>query len=125
MLRSSEKHALSRIIFGKVSLVVLLIVFALFAKGTWSVYQKSSYAKENRDRAEQELEQLNEREEALSIELTRLETPRGLEEEIRHKFDVGKEGEQLLVLVDAPEPVVLPKITEANIWQKIVRFLGF
>ena len=125
MLRSAEKHAIRRLIFGKVSLIILLVVCAIFARGTWGVYQKSAYAKENRERAEQELEELNERETALVEELARLDTPRGLEEEIRQKFDVGRDGEHMIVLVDAPESVVPPVPVELTVWQKIVRFFGF
>lgn len=125
MLRASEKHLIRRILFGKIGLIALVAIFAIFANGTWSVYKKATFAKENRQMAEQELAELHEREAALKEELSRLDTKRGLEEEIRHKFDVGREGEQLIVLVDAPdpEPVVEPK--EPTIWERIVGLFGF
>ena len=125
MLRASEKRVLKKILFGKIGLIVLVVVFALFANGAWGVYKKASFAKENRELAEKELHDLNEREAALQEEMTRLNTPRGLEEEIRQKFDVGREGEQLIVLVDAPEPEPVVDVSEPSIWERLVNFLGF
>jgi len=116
---------LKKILFGKIGLIVLLIIFAIFAKGTWSVYQKASFAKGNRDRAEQELKSLIEREESLRAELERLGTERGVEEEIRQKFDVGRTGEQMVVLVDAPEPEKVVELEEASIWKRIGKLFGF
>lgn len=125
MLRASEKRLIKRIVFGNIGLVVLIIVVAVFAKGTWSVYTKAQFAEENRTRAEQELEKLETREAALQEELLRLETERGLEEEIRQKFDVGREGEQMIVLVDAPDPEPEIVIEEPSVWDKLVEILGF
>ena len=93
MLRASDKRALRKLLFGKIGVIVLLIIFILFAKGTWSVYKKADFAKENKNRAAQELEALYEREGMLEVELERLQTQRGIEEEVRHRFDVGREGE--------------------------------
>lgn len=125
MLRASDKKLIQRIVFGNIGLVVLLIVVAIFAKGTWSVYTKAKFAEENRTQAEQELEKLEEREAALNEELVRLNTQRGLEEEIRQKFDVGKEGEQMIVLVDAPDPEPEVVVEEPSIWERIVEIFGF
>ncbi|MBL4644466.1 MAG: hypothetical protein JKX80_01220 [Candidatus Pacebacteria bacterium] len=125
MLRISDKLLFRKIVFGKVGLLVLFVIFVLFARGTWGVYQKADFAKGNRDRAEQELATLHEREVALQEELARLGTERGLEEEIRHKFDVGKESEQLIVLIDTPEPEKVIEFKKPTIWERVVKFLGF
>ena len=125
MLKPGEKQYVRRVLFGKIALIVLLILFIIFARGTWGVYQKSAYAKGNRVQAEQELAELHTREEALQEELNRLETPRGLEEEIRHTFDVGLEGERLIVLVDAPDPEPVVQEEQRSIWQRITNFFGF
>jgi len=125
MLRASEKRFIQKTVFGKIGLVALVVLFAVFANGTWSVYKKASFSKENRQMAEQELAELHERSAALEEELARLDTERGVEEEIRQKYDVGREGEKLIVLVDAPEPKVVVPVLEPTIWEKLVRFLGF
>ena len=124
MLRASDKRALRKLLFGKIGVIVLLIIFILFAKGTWSVYKKADFAKENKNRAAQELEALYEREGMLEVELERLQTQRGIEEEVRHRFDVGREGEHLIVLVDSPQEEEVGELKEATVWEKVVRFFG-
>ena len=54
-----------------------------------------------------------------------MNTERGLEEELRQKFDVGRAGEGLVVLIDPPESVEQKEILEKTLWQKIVGFFGF
>jgi len=125
MMRMSDKRLVRRILFGKIGLLVLFIIFVLFAKGTWSVYQKARFAKENQIQAEQELKSLYDHETTLSAELNKLNTPRGLEEEIRHKFDVGREGEEMIVLVDTPAAEVQEEPKTVSTWEKIVSFFGF
>jgi len=120
-----NKRWVRSFIFGKIGLIILAIIFTVFARGTWGVYEKARFAKENREQSEQNLRELEERERALEEELVRLNTSRGLEEEIRHKFDVGRDGEQLVVLVDAPEPEVVTDVREPNVWERMVRFFGF
>jgi len=43
---------------------------------------------------------LEERKEALERNIETLSTDRGVEQEIRNKFEVSKEGERVIVLVD-------------------------
>lgn len=52
------------------------------------------------------VESLKGREAELVFEIDRLETARGVEEEIRKKYSVVKPGEEMVVVVDAPEPLV-------------------
>lgn len=111
-------------LFSRIGIAVLLILTALLLRGVWGVYEKARYAKENRERAEQELHELTERREVLQEEITRLNTKRGLEEELRQKFDVGREGEQLVVLVDPPESDTPQEEPRKTLWQRIVGFFG-
>lgn len=125
MLRISDKRALRKLFFGKIGVIVLLILFILFAKGTWSVYKKAAFARENKEQAAQELESLYEHEAILTKELERLNTKRGLEEEIRRKFDVGREGETLIVLVDTPQSETVNETERSHIWQRLADFFRF
>tara|TARA_B100000745_G_scaffold290137_1_gene228812 strand:+ start:17749 stop:18126 length:378 start_codon:yes stop_codon:yes gene_type:complete len=119
-----EKRTRYRIIFGRIGILVLLVTVAFFAKGVWGVYEKARFAREARDAARNELTNLTTRETALSSEIRRLETQRGLEEEIRQKYDVGRRGEQMIVLVDAPEPDKVYVPPQPTIWERVVIFLG-
>ena len=125
MLRPGEKRTLQRLLFGKVALIVLLIILVFTVRGAWSVYERSEYARESRTHAERELAELEAREHVLSEELQRLQTPRGVEEEIRQKFDVGREGEQLIVLIDAPEPAAPAQNLQPTLWERLAEIFGF
>lgn len=124
MLGISDKRVIRKLLVGKIGVIVLLIIFILFARGTWGVYKKSSFAKENKDRASQELKSLYEHEVMLTKELEHLGTKRGMEEEVRHKFDVGREGENLIVLIDSPQEEVFVEQKDTSIWSRIVGFFG-
>lgn len=123
MLKAREKRIIKTILFGRIGVIILLIIVAVLAKSTWSVYQKSQFARESRDLATQELQTLQARESSLETEMQRLDTPRGLEEELRHKFDVGREGERLIVLVDTPDAPVVPEEPQKTWWRKIMEML--
>lgn len=82
---------------------LLIILFAL-VKGVWEIYQKERETYEGRARAERELSDLAERESQLHGEIARLRSPAGVEEALRQQFDMAKEGEGVIVIVDrAPQ----------------------
>ena len=83
------------------SVGLLFILFAL-VKGVWGIYQKERETYEGRERAEQELADLGEREARLQGEIARLRSPSGIEEALRQQFDMAKEGEGIIVIVDRP-----------------------
>lgn len=98
-----KKQRVKTFILSKVALLVLGVLTALLSMATWDVFQKARETEVRREQHEAELADLEEREAALRHELERLETPRGLEEEIRNKFDVAREGEGVIVVVDPRE----------------------
>lgn len=125
MLSTIEKRRIKKLIYSKVTLVIVTVLLIFVARGTWDVYKKAEYAQTNEERAKQELQKLKEREDFLVNELRNLESVRGQEAELRSRFDVGREGEKLVVLVDAPEPIVHQEPAQDNFLTKIKNFFGF
>lgn len=83
---------------------LLLTAGAVFLAGaTWEVYQKERGARAELDAALGKREQLGERKETLTADLTALKSERGMEAELRERFPVARAGEEVIVLVDAPE----------------------
>ena len=78
---------------------LLIIAFAL-TRGVWGVYEKERKTYGGRVVAEQELKDLNEREMRLRGEIARLRTHQGIEESLRQQFDMAKEGEGVIIIVD-------------------------
>ena len=101
-----EKRKVRNIMFSKPVLVLLGIVVLLFVYSVWGAYQKESETREKWKNREEVLIELEGREKELSTEIDRLETEKGTEAEIRSKFEVAKEGEEVIVIVEPPEEEV-------------------
>jgi len=123
MLTLREKQFIKTYVFGRVGTMVLLVLVIFMAHSTWRIYQKAQYAKEARDNARARLEALREREAVLAVEIERLESPRGLEEDLRQKFDVGRENEHVIVFIDAPHEQDVAQKAEPSLLQRIIEWL--
>ena len=55
---------------------------------------------ENRKLAENKIAELQKEKEKLSIDIAKLKTEDGIEENIRQKFGLAKEGENMIIVVD-------------------------
>ncbi len=113
------KRLLIRLGFWVLILIAIVaVVFMCFV--TWGVYQKQKEAKREYDVQIESLGNLHSRKEALSLQLERLSTDRGVEEVVRKKFPVVKEGEEVIVLVDG-EPGSEESAIEAkaSVWDAI------
>lgn len=97
-----EKRKLRSFIYGIPALVVLSIVAALLFYSVWGVFQKERETQVKKDARSEILTGLLEREEELQTEIDRLNTRRGIEEEIVSRFEVARPGERVLILVDVP-----------------------
>ena len=111
------------LVYSKISLFFLLVIIFLLAYTIWGVYQKERETQIKKTQRAQVLIEIEERERVLEEEIERLSTERGVEEEIRSKFDVARAGEQVLVIVDAKEEdVLLESEEEASAWQRFLIF---
>lgn len=119
MLSAIEKRRIKKLVYSKVTLIVLIIILLLLARGTWDVYKKAEYANENKNRATEELTTLREREAFLQEELRDLQSARGREAELRKRFDVGREGEHLIVLVDTLAPEESEPPAQKSFWETL------
>lgn len=97
-----KRTALRKLVYSRATIVVLAVLVVLLGIGVFNAYQTASRAEEKRAEREAVLQNLKERQAALSREIEQLETERGIEAEIRTKYDVGHEGEGVIVIVDAP-----------------------
>lgn len=100
MLGFQEKRNLRRILYSKITLIVLAALFLLMLQATWGVWGKARETRLLKDRHEKTLAELKDRAAALQAEVDRLTSERGIEEEVRSKFDVGREGESVLIITD-------------------------
>jgi cell division protein FtsB len=112
MLDFYEKRKIRTILYSKPVLILLAAVIAMLSYSVWGVYikERETLAKKNQRAAV--LEELVEREQILEEEINRLNTARGIDEELRSKFEVAKDGEKVIVIVDGKEQDETERTTE-------------
>lgn len=123
MLDFYEKRKMRNLVYSKIVLFFLLLIIFFLSYSVWGVYQKERDTQVKKSQRAQVLTEIRERERELAEEMERLNTERGVEEEIRSKFDVARTGEKVLVIVDAPEDdASLDNEEGANVWQSFLNF---
>ena len=93
---------------SKLVLVLLGIVILIF---TWVVIGFVGKMREtikNRKIAEAKVAELLKSKEKLSSDIAKLKTQTGIEESIRDKFGLAKEGEGMIVIVEDKNPLASP-----------------
>ena len=115
-----EKRKLKKLIYSKPTLIILGLLVIWFSFAVFSMYKKERDTRLKRIEQKGILDELKTREASLSEEIERLSTERGIEEEVRSKFEVGREGEEVIIIVDNPENDGVSEIEKKKtFWQKV------
>ena len=107
--------------------IALLGAFAVFLAGSvWEIRNKERLAWQEQKNAEEQLADVSKRYVALSESVSHFDSERGMEEEFRKRFPVAREGEEVIVLVDAPSGAdeTAPK-EPPTIWERLRGWFGF
>lgn len=96
---------------------ILAVVAFFFVSNTLDVYKKYSDSKQTISSLEDRYEKTNSREVELQEKIENLQSESGLEEEIRDKFNVAKEGEEVVIIVDSKESEVQIDIEEEGLFE--------
>ncbi len=111
MLEFHERRKLKQFLYSKGTLVALAVLAVILGNAAWKIYGKERAAAARRAESEAELADLTERTRVLTEEIERLSTARGVEEEIRKRFEVAGEGEGVIMLVESPrEASATPRV---------------
>ncbi len=123
MANFRNTHDPVRLFLRRTATFVLVLVVLGAAIGVWQVYGKERDSRTLREYAEVEQSELEEQAERLRRDTEKLKTDRGQEEALREQYDVGKQGEGLIVIVEppTPEPVEVPP----TFLEKVQRFFIF
>ena len=116
MLEYQQKRNIRKMVYSKWMILLLLVALIFMTKSSWGAYQKSQLSKENLDRVVNEYNDLSSREQTLSTDVERLKTEKGIEEEIRGKFTVVKDGEQIAIIVDDKTATITASTTPKESW---------
>ncbi len=125
MSRLKNKNKFKKIFYSWPVFVLLLVIVLLVANGVWGVGKSERTSCGKKDSSEERYDKLEDKSDNLLSEIESLKTEKGRESEIRDKFRVVKEGEQLAIIlksVDDPECEVVEE-NDGNLWKKILDFL--
>jgi len=100
MIDFQQKRQFNKIIYSKLSFVVLFILIIFLIRPTYYIYKKSRLSFDNYTVVKKDYENLKTRKDMLESEIDRLKTDSGMEEEIRGKFNVSKPGETVVVIIN-------------------------
>jgi cell division protein FtsB len=100
MRNFQEKRGWSHIWQSKPFLLFLAVLVLIFAWNVFGFWGKMAETGKNRKIVEDKIAELKQQKEKLSSDITKLKTGEGVEETIRDKFGLVKEGEGMIVIVD-------------------------
>ena len=102
MVTILQKKRHKRALYSRPTILLLIILSIFLGKAVLNIYEKARSTRENLDLAQEELDSLKNRGELLDDKINSLVTPKGVEAEIRDKFNVVKEGENVVIIVNEP-----------------------
>ncbi len=100
MFNYQQKKQIRKVIYSKITLLVLFVFIIILFKACYGIYQKQKISEQNLKIVEEEYYSLDSRKEVLKLEIDKLNTEDGIEREIRSKFNVSKPGEIIINIVD-------------------------
>lgn len=106
--------------YSPITLVLLSVVVLIAIYGVIDIIPKYNDAVRAKQTAEKKKEILLERHRTLEYELMNLKTSDGIEEAIREKLNVVKEGEHVIMIVEPKAQVVDDSAqTKKSWWQRL------
>ena len=101
MVDFQQKKKIRKIIYSRITIIILFVVIIFLAKAVYDIYVKERMSSEGVSMIEKDYNSLKERQDMLKYEISKLKTKEGIEEEIREKYNVAKPGETVVVIVDS------------------------
>jgi len=104
----------------------MCIPIGLMSYAAYNAYERERETNMLRQELANELVALEKRSGELEKNIENLEDPRGIEFELRSRYDVGWEGEEVIILVeDETSTQTLPVLPESktNVWHRFIDVL--
>lgn len=108
------------------ALGILFCLVVLFAYNMIGLITKARDSSKKKDLILNQINTLKARESSLSNDMAKLKTDEGVEEIIRDKYQVVKQGEKVLVIVDDKDKTQVPDTTtdSGGFWGFIKKMFG-
>ncbi|KKU67995.1 MAG: hypothetical protein UX89_C0009G0029 [Parcubacteria group bacterium GW2011_GWA2_47_16] len=122
MREFEHKRKIRRILSSPLVLLPLAIVLFFLIRGTWNIYVKNRDSATELRLATERLARLEGRHETLLAGIEKLNTESGIEGEIRDRFQMAKDGERAIVIVEEPKKIADLPLPEKTFLQKVWNF---
>ncbi len=108
-----QKRKLKTVFGSRVTQGVILVVAFFILLSAYNRYLIAREMAERRAMVESEISTLEERREILETQVQYLSNERGIESEMRRQFDIAREGEQVVIILE-DENAEVQATTTAN-----------
>ena len=121
MFDYQQKKKIRKVIYSKITLVILFIFIIILIKANYGIFKKERLSNENYNIVKDDFDSLKNRKSILESEIQRMKTEEGIEEEIRSKFDVSKPGEVVVNIIDDNKSTTTNnKDGKVGFWSKVI-----
>lgn len=126
MRELENKRKVRKIIYSYPAIIVALFILFILGRAAINAYYKEKLSSENLERVMVDYNKLNDRQALLLKSVETLETPEGIESEIRKKFRVVKKGESIVIVVDdrgsSTASSTASSTEKVGVWSKVKTF---
>jgi len=119
MKELQRKQKTRRILYSIPSLLILFIIATLLAKGAMEIIIKERESRERLTALKEKASALVLREQELSDGIARLQTEKGIKDEIKDRFSVIQEGEHVAIIVDERRSATSTEDSELPWYKKL------
>jgi len=122
MQAQTQGYIAVRLFFKRLLLVALSVVVIVAAPSVWNIYTKEHESAVIKAQAQAQLADLEARKQHLEASIANLETNRGKEAALRQQYDMGKQGEGMIMIIaaTASPPVAATSSSGFKAWVKKV-----
>lgn len=116
-----ERRKLRNAVYSRPVLALLGLLVLLFTYSVWGAWEKEYETRTKAESSAAALGDLQNRKEGLEKKISDLNTERGVEAEIRNKFEVAKDGEKVIFIVHSPDETATetPQVGQRGFWSRL------
>jgi cell division protein FtsB len=109
-----QKRKMKTVFGSRFTQTILIILSFFIIMSAGNRYMIAREMADRRSAAEVEIQALQDRRETLEAEVQYLSNERGIEAEMRRQFDIAREGEQVVIIIEDETEAVGTESTEAT-----------
>lgn len=123
MLDFQQKRKMRSFLYQRRTLIVLGLIVLLALRSTWVVFSKQIESSQQKVIAEKKVADLYLHDNDLQAKIKNLQTEHGIEQEIRSKYSVAKENENVVIVLDNDTTTDKNSSATTSLWRKFLNLI--